>query len=191
MRKVAGRNKRTVILLILTVLIITAVKIFNIPELLMKQFYPVKYGEYVYKYARENGIDPFLVFAVIKAESRFNPNAVSRKNAKGLMQITDGTAEWGAMNLGMKDFEIEDIFDPEINIKIGCWYLGWLTRQFHDIDVVIAAYNSGNGNVSSWLRDRTLSLDGEKLDKIPFRETEQYLKKVRQFWRNYTLLYGK
>lgn len=177
------------ILIVLTFLFLVALWVFDVPGFVFKQFYPVKYGDFVYKYAEENNLDPYLVFAIIKAESGFNPRAVSKKNAKGLMQITDETAQWGAARLGMTDFKQEKLFDPETNIRIGCWYLGWLTTQFRDIDLVIAAYNSGNGNVSKWLKDKNLSNTGEKLKKIPFRETDNFLKRVKSFWKHYNMLY--
>jgi soluble lytic murein transglycosylase len=156
----------------------------------LKLAYPLKYKEYVFKYSLQNNIDPYLVFAIIKAESGFKPEAISRKNARGLMQISEKTAMWGAESLGLENFAYETLFDPEINIMIGCWYIAILMKEFdNDIDLVITAYNGGSGNVNDWLRDKNYSDSGTKLDKIPFRETELFLKRVKNYYYVYSKLY--
>ena len=102
-------------------------------------------------------IEENLVYSVIKVESKFKKDAISRKGAKGLMQISDITKNWAIEELDLK--ENIDIFDPEINIKIGCWYLNKLYKQFGDMDLVIAAYNGGSGNVNQWLGNNDYSKD--------------------------------
>ncbi|NLY43527.1 MAG: lytic transglycosylase domain-containing protein [Clostridiaceae bacterium] len=160
------------------------------PHALLRFAYPIKYKEHVVKYAEENGIDPFMVLAIIKVESNFKANAQSHKGAKGLMQITDQTALWGAEQLELHDFSIEQLFDPEINIRIGCWYLNNLQKEFNgDIYLVLAAYNGGSGNVNRWLQDKSLSKSGKTLDKIPFKETELYVRKVLNEYNVYKKLY--
>ncbi len=155
-----------------------------------KVLFPVKYKEIVIERSRENGLDPSLVFAVIKVESKFRPNALSYKNARGLMQISETTALWGSEELGMVDFQQEDLYNPEINIAIGCWYLGVLMREFgNETDLVIAAYNGGSGNVNQWLNDTNTSTSGRSLDRIPFPETALYLKKVKNYVDIYKKLY--
>lgn len=158
----------------------------------VKVMFPLKYKEYVYKYSLEHGIDPYLVFAIIKAESSFNPKATSPKEAKGLMQITERTGRWGAKSLKLKQFSTDKLYDPETNIRIGCWYLSILMKEFNDnIDLVIAAYNGGSGNVSGWLKDRNYSNSGTSLEKIPFKETDRYLKKVKNYHSIYKGIYEK
>ena len=151
--------------------------------------YPLKYEELVEEYSQKYDLDPFLVLAVIKVESSFRHNAVSHRNARGLMQITDGTGEWGAEKIGMKDFSPDKLYEPEDNIHIGCWYLSTLYREFGDTDLVLAAYNAGSGNVTKWLADRGLSADGKALDRIPFIETENYIRKVKNSYIIYKKLY--
>lgn len=152
--------------------------------------FPIKYKDYIINYSIKNNIDPYLVFAIIKGESNFDPNAVSPKKAKGLMQISDKTGQWGAQVLKFKNYENKSLFDPETNISIGCWYLNALTREFNnDVDLVLAAYNGGSGNVNEWLKDRDLSISGKSLDKIPFKETENYLKRVKNYHVIYKMLY--
>jgi soluble lytic murein transglycosylase len=155
-----------------------------------KMFFPLKFKDYVFKYSMENNLDPYLVFAVIKVESSFNPRALSPRNARGLMQLTEKTAVWGAESIKIKDFSVNSLFDPEINIRLGCWYLNRLMEEFDgDIDLVIAAYNAGSGNVSKWLKDRNYSSSGINLDRIPFRETENYVRKVKNNLFIYKKLY--
>ena len=108
--------------------------------------YPRKYSVYVEKYSKEYNLDENFVYSIIKAESKFNPKALSHKGAKGLMQIADITRDWAIVELDLD--ENIDIYDPETNIMIGCWYLNRLYKEFGDTDLVIAAYNGGSGNVS-------------------------------------------
>lgn len=181
----AGKAATALIILVAIVLII-----YNF-SMVFQIFYPVKYKEFISKYSTENGIDPYLVLAVIKAESGFDPDAVSVKNARGLMQITDKTGVWAAEKIGLKNFKTEDLYDPETNISLGCWYLNWLMQYYNgNTDLVIAAYNGGNGNVNEWLKDRNLSSSGKSLEKIPFKETDEYLKKVKRYHSVYKKLYA-
>ncbi len=166
--------------------------IINNSSVVLKQFYPIKYKEQVYRYSTQSDVDPHLIFAIIKAESGFDSNAVSRKNARGLMQITIETGHWAADNLKMSEFNEDDLYDPDINIQIGCWYVAWLMKQFNnDTDLVIAAYNGGNGNVSKWLKNKEFSKSGQTLEKIPFKETDRFLKKVKNNYSNYKKLYER
>ena len=151
--------------------------------------YPRKYSVYVEKYSKEYNLDENFVYSIIKAESKFNPNALSHKGAKGLMQIADITRDWAIVELDL-DKNI-DIYDPETNIMIGCWYLNRLYKEFGDTDLVIAAYNGGSGNVSKWLADEKYSQDGKKLHIIPFDETDKYVKKVNRNYEQYNKIYGK
>ncbi|MCX7842769.1 MAG: lytic transglycosylase domain-containing protein [Clostridia bacterium] len=176
---------------------IAAILIFFIGIAVIMQYsgrliYPMKYRDYVFFYSEKYNIDPFLVFAIIKAESNFNSKATSKRNARGLMQITDRTGRWGAEKLGIGDFMAEDLYDPETNISIGCWYLAHLMKQFDgDVDLVIAAYNGGSGKVSEWLKNKEYSDTGENLDRIPFSETRIYLDRVRNNYTIYKELYEK
>lgn len=157
---------------------------------ILKRIYPLKFSKHVFKYSEENSIDPYLVFAIIKAESSFNPNAISKKNAIGLMQLTEGTAKWGAESIKLENFSTSDIYDPEVNIMIGCWYIKQLMKEFEDnIELVIAAYNGGSGNVKEWLSNENYSKSGISLDKIPFTETARFVKRVKNYYYVYKKLY--
>ncbi len=149
------------------------------------------YKDIVYKYSGANNLDPLLVFAIIKAESSFNDKAVSKKNAMGLMQITEGTGRWSAESLNIDTFKVSDLFIPEINIRIGTWYFAFLIKQFdYDIDLAIAAYNGGIGSVLQWLRSNQLSKKKLIIENIPFKETRQFCIRVRNNYRNYRLIYS-
>ncbi len=180
-------NKKRLISIffIFLILILLTILLHNVS----RTMYPLKYEELVAEYSERYDLDPFLVMAVIRTESSFRHNAVSKKNARGLMQITEGTGKWGADKLGVDGYTAEKLFEPELNIHIGCWYLSTLYSEFGDTELVLAAYNAGSGNVSKWLGDSEMSLDGETLDKIPFKETENYIKKVKNSYVMYKKLY--
>ncbi len=157
------------------------------PLIEKKYIYPLKYEETVEKYSKEYNLDFYLVMALIKTESRFRASAVSEKGAKGLMQITDNTAKYIAKELNEKDFEI---FSIDTNIRFGCYYLRYLYNKFEMERTVLSAYNAGEGNVLTWLKNREYSLDGKNLTAIPFKETEEYVKKVYKSYNKYKKLYG-
>lgn len=177
-------KKLILIILVLTVLLFGAYHT-------VKVLYPIKYIECIEEYSAEYGIDPYLVMSIIKTESNFDGNAMSDKGASGLMQITRPTAEWIACKLGMEDFSYEkNITDPEINIRMGSYYIAYLAEMYEgDDELAIAAYNAGFNNVDSWLLKEEYSKDGKTLDKIPFPETERYLNKVKNNYRIYKILY--
>lgn len=155
-----------------------------------KVAYPFKYRDYIEKYSKEYDLDPYLVVSLIKAESNFRPHVKSSKNAVGLMQITEDTGKWAAEEMGIKDFKVEDLKDPEFNIEMGCWYLDNLKEEFQgNMDLVLAAYNGGRGNVQKWLKDEEHSKDGKKLDYIPFKETDKYVKRIKVNYNVYKFLY--
>lgn len=142
-------------------------------------FYPMKNLEIIEKYSTEYKVDDYLVASIINVESHFNSEVISSKGAIGLMQLLPSTAEWVAGKLKIQ-FVAQDLLDPEINIKIGSYYLAYLIDYFGDVELAICAYNAGQGNVKKWLSNKDFSLDGVSLKEIPFSETKNYLKKVKQ-----------
>ena len=152
--------------------------------------FPIKYEEAVTKYSQIYELDPYMVYSIIKVESSFDEKAESNKGARGLMQITPSTGEWIAEKLKIKEFDSDDLFLPEINIMMGTWYFNYLTEKFdNDITLAIAAYNAGPGNVQNWLNDEDISRNGEELNRIPYRETENYVKKFNNAYEQYKELY--
>ncbi len=154
----------------------------------MKTLYPMKYTEYVEKYSAEYGVDPKLVYAVIKTESSFNPDAVSYADAVGLTQITPETFEWLRQKLGEEN-EILSLHDPETSIKYGTFFLSYLINEFGNTDTALAAYHAGRGRIIGWLEDKEISPDGKTLSEIPISETAHYVKKVNKALNIYNNLY--
>src|SRR5690606_19100072 len=85
--------------------------------------YPIRYGDVLEQVAAETGLDPYLLLAVIKVESGFNPRAKSTKGARGLMQVMPDTGEWVARQLGMGRYHPDMLYEPQVNLVIGSWYL--------------------------------------------------------------------
>lgn len=154
----------------------------------MRAVYPLKYEEHIEKYSQEYNLDKYLVMALIKAESNYICDAHSGV-ARGLMQITDETAQWIAGRMD-KEFEKDDIENPETNISMGCYYLRYLLDYYNnDVNLALAAYNAGMGNVNKWLTDTHLSENGSTLNVIPFSETKRYLTKIEKGIKIYKRLY--
>ncbi len=159
-------------------------------EIFAKKMYPEKYSEIVVPEAMKNGLEPELVYAIIKAESDFNPDAVSSAGAMGLMQMTPSTFEWvQTMIPSDPAYEKEALFDPEINIRYGCKYLSWNLKQFGDLETALCSYNAGPGNVNKWLENQEYSPDGKTLQYIPFKDTEAYVENVMRYYEKYKELY--
>ena len=180
-KKWRGVSKTLVALLIIGVLSTSALVIaINI-------YFPIRYLDIIEENAGE--LDLALILAVIHAESRFDPQAESHRGAQGLMQLMPPTAQWKAGQMGMTDFKPEDVWLPEVNIAIGVFYLNWLISRYDgNINLALAAYNAGLGNVDRWLANTEFSSDGLTLDVIPFLETHNYLIRVNQRQRIYQVL---
>ena len=152
--------------------------------------YPINYIEEIQKYSNEYGVDPKVVLAIMRVESNFKSDAVSKVNAKGLMQVLPDTAKHVAKLLNVNVNSV-DLNDPETNVKFGTYYLKYLMQNFSNMDTVYAAYNGGIGNVNTWLKDSKYSNDGVSLYNIPSAETKNYVDKVNKALKAYEILYGK
>lgn len=147
---------------------------------LVKSTYQLEHYDTVMAACEDFGVSPSLTYAIIRTESKFDENATSSVDAKGLMQITDVALEW--LWLRTDEFDEvtpEDLYDPAINIRCGVYMLSLLEEQFETEQAVIAAYNAGLGKVQQWLEDDSLSSNGIELDTIPFEETREYVKRVQ------------
>lgn len=181
-------NRRTRIIVCLVVLVAFAVAALVAVPHIRQHFYPREYSDYVTKYCLEYNVPEPLVYAVIQTESRFNPDAVSRVGAKGLMQLMPDTLDWLSRLLG-EDYPSGSISDPETNIKYGVYYLRHLYDRFKNWDTALAAYNAGHGRVASWLEDSRYSDDGVILKNIPIEETKNYVNKVNAACQQYKEIY--
>ncbi len=169
--------KNKLIIIIFSSFLILTIVLFSVFNFVL---YPKKYSDYVNFYSKEYNIDSALVYAVIKAESDFDKNAKSKSGAIGLMQIIPRTAKWIAEELG-ENFDENNLFKPETNVRYGCYYLNYLSNKFDNINAVICAYNAGESVVRGWLDDEG------KLDesKITYSETKNYLRRVKGFFKVY------
>ncbi|MEA4854150.1 MAG: lytic transglycosylase domain-containing protein [Christensenella sp.] len=155
-----------------------------------KADYPLDYEDLILKYANEYELDPYFVAAVIKTESGFRPDAESGAGAIGLMQIMPETGQWASEKIGMENFTSDMLFDPETNIRLGCWYLSFLKERFSgDLPIMMAAYNAGHNKVQQWLENPEYSSDGKQLTNIPYEETDNYVKKVTKAYEKYKEYY--
>lgn len=182
---------RNILIVFLIVAILFCVcNALDIKTRILKQLYPRTYSEYVVKYSNEYGVDPLLVYAVIKAESNFDKDVVSSRNAKGVMQLMDKTAEEVAGNMViLDDYNSEMLFDAETNIKIGTKYLSELIEKYKSYQVAVAAYNAGTGTVDRWIEMGTIKADGSDIEKIPYKETNMYVRKIIRDYEIYKNLY--
>lgn len=179
-------TKKFLIILLAIVIILVALNLIKEP--IMKKIYKKEYSEYVEKYSQEYEVDTELVYAIIKAESNFNERAQSSKGAKGLMQLMYSTAEEIAISLDINLTE-DNILDPEININLGTKYISMLIEKYNSIELALAAYNAGSGNVDSWIEENILEEDGSNIENVPFKETNNYVRKILRDYDIYKTLY--
>lgn len=177
------KRGRTIRILCLFLMIVAAV--FLGSNLVMKQLYPLKYEEYVQQYAKLQGLEPELVYAVMKCESGFDPNAVSSVDAKGLMQLTDDTFDWLQTKTKEK-LDHNALFDPETNIRYGTMLLRLHLDEFQDLSLALAAYHAGRGRVNQWI-DEAENTGSD--DIIRYKDTKGYVSKVAEAKKVYETLY--
>lgn len=184
-------TKKVLFLFIFTFIIVLGIFLMkSCLEFYYKNAYPIKYNEYVDKYSYQYNIDKDLVYSVIYCESGFNPNVISSVGARGLMQVMSETFDWAKTRMDDKrNITFDDMFDPEINIQYGTFILSLLLDEFKIFDSSIAAYHAGWGKVKQWLSESETSENGIDLIYIPFKDTNQYVKKVNKVYFIYKSLY--
>ena len=139
-----------------------------------------------------NGVDPYLIAAVIREESVYNPDAVSPAGALGLMQVLPQTGQMIAGRLGGESFSKERLFDPRYNIRMGSWYMGQLAEKFdHNPVYMVAAYNAGPEVVARWIQQFGGIEPDEFIESIPYTETRLYVKRVLRSHREYRRVNGR
>ncbi|MBO5479056.1 MAG: lytic transglycosylase domain-containing protein [Clostridia bacterium] len=186
------QRKEKKILCIITIIVIIFVllfSVFRVQDIILKKIYPMKYSEYVYKYAEEYEVDPLLIFAIIKVESNFNPNVVSSSQAIGLMQLMDTTAEELATKLDLTFTQKSSLYNPELNIRLGTKYFSDLLKEYNNIPLALTAYNAGKGNVKRWIEQGTIKTDGSDIENVPYKETNNYVRKILRDYNIYQKLY--
>ena len=185
------KNKKILMIIgIILFIFIFLFEILKIQNYILKKIYKTEYLEYVYKYSEENNIDPLLTLSIIKAESNFERNIKSSSGAVGLMQLMEATAIEEANEINEDIIVTETLYNPEINIKIGTKYFAKLLKRYENTLIALAAYNAGIGNVNSWIEDGRIKEDGSDIENIPFKETNNYVRKIMRNYRIYKDLYG-
>jgi soluble lytic murein transglycosylase len=152
------------------------------PDFVQRIRYPLRYEAIVRGHARNYGLDPSLLAAIIYTESRFNARARSDAGAMGLMQLLPDTARGIALRTGGHKFVVDDLYSPEINVRYGAWYLRNLLDRYGDERTALAAYHAGPGNVDSWRKQGV---------GIQFPETRSYVAKVEEVKKIYADSYAK
>lgn len=190
-KRKSGFIVAAVSILFAAVVIVVAIYAFsNAQNDLQESAYPMKYQNEVNAASQSYGVDKALIYAVIRTESGFDPEAGSHVGAMGLMQIMPTTFEWLQTYYdGEITMETDKLTDPEINIDYGTKFLKFLLERYESEQAAIAAYNAGFGAVDSWLSDRQYSSDGVHLDTIPYNETSNYVVKVENAREKYKELY--
>lgn len=192
-RRAKRKNRGTVFLLVLIILSVIAFALYkSVPAFLKKNVYPKKYSEYVERYSEEYDIDENFIYAVIKTESGFDPDARSNVGAVGLMQLMPIAFKEVSNNIeDNKGLKYSDMYNPEYNIMYGTWYLDYLYEQFGSYELTIAAYHAGMTEVRGWLYNGVLDEDNLNLDNIPseYSDTRHYINKVISAYKEYNRLY--
>ena len=186
------KNKKTILISVIVIIVIFVLLfgVFKIQDVILTKIYPKKYSEFVYEYAEEYNVDPLLIFAIIKAESNFNPNVVSSSGAIGLMQLMDATAKETAQKLNLEFVQKSSLYNPELNIRLGTKYFTVLLNKYNDnLQLALTAYNAGIGTLQRWINDGIIEKDGSNIENIPYKETNNYVRKILRDYKIYQNLY--
>ena len=161
------------------------------PEALRLSF-PKGFEERVRFFSRKYALDEFLVYSLIREESHFDREAVSVSDARGLMQLLPSTALETAPKAGLGNFQASQLFSPDINLELGCYYLSWLLEIFEgNFAVSLAGYNGGPTIAKTWYeKNGALDVD-EFIEEIPFEQSRNYVKKIIRSYAAYEAAYGK
>jgi len=177
-------------LLVVAFIVFAGVMMSRSTKLLEHWAYPTEYSETVEEKSAEYGVPLSVIYAVIRTESGFDPNAESWVGARGLMQITKDSHDWIDYYRKESAGTWDDMYVPEVNIDYGTWLLSYLYREFGEWETVYAAYNAGPNAVKKWLEDPEYSTDGKTLYNIPYEETSKYREKVSTYRKGYQKVYG-
>jgi soluble lytic murein transglycosylase len=152
---------------------------------------PLRHEDIIRQQAREKGLDPSLIAAVIYAESHFRDGQTSPAGALGLMQLTPATAHYIARKSGGTQFVVDDLATPQVNISYGAYYLRYLLRRYDgNEDLALAAYNAGEGNVDKWIARARAHGRALTIAAIPYGETRAYVQRVESVRRDYRKAYA-
>jgi soluble lytic murein transglycosylase len=172
------------VFLALVVLVASLPFILKTPETVRRAIYPLEYEGTIREVSAAHDLEPTFVAAVVYTESRFWPVVRSHRGAYGLMQLLPQTATFIRERSGIEG----DYRDPRVNLRMGAWYLSYLEdRYLGDERLVLAAYNSGEGQVNAWISEKGFDVG----EDIPFQETREYVENVLEARQIYEDLYGR
>lgn len=174
-----ARAIKTLFLITFLVIIVIVIR-----KIIFNNTYKIEYKEYVTESASSYGVEEALIYSIIKNESGFNEKATSVSNAQGLMQIMYSTAQEVSKKNNIELNE-EKILNPEINIKIGTIYISNLISKYKNLELALAAYNAGSGNVDKWITQGIINDDASNIENIPYKETNLYVRKVIRDYKIY------
>lgn len=189
--KIVIIEKKTLIVLLVVFILSSIIIFIDIPTKIQKILYKKEYSEYVSKYSKEYKVDENLIYAVIKAESNFNKSAKSNKGAIGVMQIMKETAKDIAkkINMQIEESNIEDkLLEADTNINLGTKYISILIEKYGNIEVAIAAYNAGIGTIDNWIKRGIIKADGSDIENVPYKETNNYVRKIIRDYKVYVTM---
>jgi soluble lytic murein transglycosylase len=187
------RKKRTFAIIFIAVLLF----IYLDQGILGRWMYPIRYDPLIAEFANVYEIDPYLVASIIRVESNFHADKTSDKGAVGLMQLMPATAQWAIDSSGGHPSDAERLYEPQVNIRYGAWYIQWLQKQLQTenleqekaISLIAASYNAGLGNVENWLSEGIWDGSFEQVGSIPFGETRHFVNRVHYYYVKYAQHY--
>lgn len=183
---------RTGIVLLLALLLVVGACVAFVGRKQMQNLeYPRKYETYVTYYADKYDLDPLVLYAFIRTESNFDPRAESNVGARGLMQITEDTFDWIKSRIAPTEaLTFDDLYDPEVNIRFGSYFVAYCLLQYEDLATAAAAYHSGLGTVGELLEDPAYSADGRTLNEFPYPQMRRYVQKITDSYAKYQEIYA-
>jgi soluble lytic murein transglycosylase len=167
-----------------------AVDLPTLPRAYWEALFPKAYWTDLKKFSTENALDPYLVASLIRQESEFNPGAVSRANAVGLMQLLPKVGSGVAKQEKLRHFSTPQLFTPEVNLRLGTRYFREMVDKFGAFEYALAAYNAGSNRVDDWLGQGKYRDPQEFVESIPFTETREYVQAILRNANVYRQLYG-
>ncbi|MEY4480518.1 MAG: hypothetical protein RLZZ267_1196 [Bacillota bacterium] len=193
-------NFRRVHLMFAILLTFTLVVLYTQTNIIGTWMYPIKYKSAIEANAETFQIDPYLVAAIIRVESNYDPNKVSSRDAIGLMQLMPSTAAYTIERMALNAVKRSELTTPSNNIYVGTAYLNVLKQTFihqlqkldgkSQITLLAVAYNAGPGKAAQWLSDETWNGTADSLAGIPYGETRHYAQRVLYFYEKYKGLNG-
>jgi len=162
----------------------------SLPRSYWEALFPKPYWPDLRKFSSQNALDPYLVASLIRQESEFNPNAVSRKDAVGLMQLLPKVGKGVAKQQKIKRFSAQQLFTPAVNLQLGTRYFRTMVDKFGAFEYALAAYNAGSDRVEDWLGQAKYRDPQEFVESIPFTETREYVQAILRNASVYRQLYG-